>query len=86
MELIYNALEPDVAAYLKANKPRPKHKQNYYHWFTQDYGLQQVITHIYKFILVAKTCKNIQLLRECYSRLSTAGDWWETKQSLESTK
>ncbi len=67
MKLIYNALELDVAAYLKANKPRPK--QNYYHWFTQDYGLKQVITHIYKFIIIAKTCKNIQLLRECYSRL-----------------
>lgn len=64
MELIYNALDPDVAAYLKANKPQPKHKQNYHQWFTQDYGLKQLIPHIYKVLVVAKNCNNIQELRE----------------------
>jgi P63C domain len=35
MELIYDALDPDIATYLKENKPKPYHGQNYHQWFTQ---------------------------------------------------
>lgn len=63
MELIYHALDPDVAEYLKTHKPPPKHGTNYHQWFTGDYGLKKLIPHIYKVIGIAKTCSNIQELR-----------------------
>lgn len=34
MELIYDALDPDIAQYLKTNKPKPYHGQNYHQWLT----------------------------------------------------
>jgi hypothetical protein len=64
MELIYNALDPDVAEYLKNHKPPPRHKRNYHQWFTEDYGLKKLIPHIYKVIGIAKTCSDLHELRE----------------------
>ncbi|MBO1347804.1 MAG: hypothetical protein EBE86_010595 [Hormoscilla sp. GUM202] len=64
MELIYDALDPDVANYLRTNKPPPRHKQNYHQWFTADFGLKQLIPHIFQVIGIAKTCDNIKELRE----------------------
>ena len=64
MELIYDALDPDVARYLKDNKPRPYHGQNYHQWFTQDFGLKALIPHIYEVIGMAKTCRDIRELRD----------------------
>lgn len=64
IELIYEALDADVAKYLRANKPPPVHKQNYHQWLTKHYGLKQLITHIYEIIGMAKTCSNIKELQE----------------------
>lgn len=64
MELIYDALDPDVSSYLRDHKPPPRHGQNYHLWFTKDYGLKQLIPHIYKVIGIAKTCNTIQQLRD----------------------
>jgi transcriptional regulator with XRE-family HTH domain len=64
MELIYNALDADVAAYLKENKPPPVHKKNYHQWLSEHYGLKQLITHIYEIIGMAKTCKTIKELQQ----------------------
>ena len=64
MELIYSALDADVAAYLKENKPPPVYKQNYHQWLTEHYGLKQLITHIYEIIGMAKTCSDIKELQE----------------------
>ena len=69
MELIYDALDSDVANYLKEHKPPPRHGHNYHQWFTKDYGLRQLIPHIYKVIGIAKTCTNIQELREKVAEL-----------------
>lgn len=64
MELIYNALDPDIAKYLKENKPKPVHGKNYHSWMTQDVGLKALISHIYEIIGIAKTCSDIRELRE----------------------
>jgi hypothetical protein len=63
MELIYDALDPDVAKYLKENKPKPFHGQNYHQWLTEDVGLKALIPHIYQVIGIAKTCSDIRELR-----------------------
>ncbi|EGV28065.1 protein of unknown function P63C-containing protein [Thiorhodococcus drewsii AZ1] len=64
LELIYDALDPDIAAHLKANKPPPRHGQNYHQWLTEDVGLNALITHIHQVIGIAKTCETMEELRE----------------------
>ena len=64
MELIYYALDPDIARYLKENKPKPYHGQNYHQWLTADIGLRALIPHIYEIIGMAKTCRDLKELRE----------------------
>jgi P63C domain len=64
MELIYHALDPDIARYLKNNKPKPYHGQNYHQWLTQDIGLRALIPHIYEVIGIAKTCRDMRELKE----------------------
>lgn len=64
MELIYNALDSDVAAYLKENKPPPVHGRNYHLWLSQHYGLKKLITHIYEIIGMAKTCNSMRELQQ----------------------
>lgn len=63
MEIIYDALDPDVARYLKDNKPKPIHGQNYHQWLTQDVGLKALVPHIYQIIGIAKTCTTMSELR-----------------------
>ncbi|MCH7573769.1 MAG: hypothetical protein IIA59_01465 [Candidatus Marinimicrobia bacterium] len=69
LELIYDALDPDIAKYLKENKPPPRVGQNYHQWFTQDLGLKALIPHIYEVIGIAKTCENIRELRQKVAEL-----------------
>lgn len=64
MELIYDALDKDVAAHLKENKPPPRKGQNYHQWMTQDFGLKALIPHIYEVIGIAKTCDDMRELRD----------------------
>lgn len=64
MELIYEALDPDVAKYLKDNKPPARHGRNYHQWLTSDVGLKTLIPHINQVIGIAKTCQTINELRE----------------------
>lgn len=63
LELIYDALDPDIAKHLKANKPPPRHGQNYHQWMTEDIGLNALITHIHQVIGIAKTCETMEELR-----------------------
>ena len=58
MELIYDALDPDIAKYLKDNKPKPYHGQNYHQWLTADIGLKALIPHIYEIVGIAKTANH----------------------------
>lgn len=63
LELIYDALDPDVADYLKNNKPAPRHGKNYHQWFTEDYGVNKLVTHINQITGIAKTCSTMDELR-----------------------
>jgi hypothetical protein len=63
-ELIYQALDPDVAKYLKENKPKPFHGQNYHQWLSDDVGLKSLIPHIYKVIGMAEDCRDMRELRD----------------------
>ena len=64
MELIYDALDADVAKTLRETKPSPRHGQNYHQWLTDNVGLKALVTHIHQVIGIAKTCDNITELRE----------------------
>ena len=64
MELIYHALDPDVAKYLKENKPKPYHGMNYHQWMTADVGLRNLIPHIHQVIGIARTCSDMRELRD----------------------
>ena len=62
IELIYDTLDPDVAEYLKANKPPPGVK-----WFQQldeNLGVRQLVSRCYEVIGMAKSCTNLHELRE----------------------
>ncbi len=63
-ELIYQALDPDIADYLKRNKPKPFHGQNYHQWLSEDVGLKALIPHIYKIIGMAEDCHDIRELKD----------------------
>ena len=67
-ELIYEALDPDVADYLKKNKPKPFHGQNYHQWLSEDVGLKALIPHIYKVIGMAENCHDMRELRDRVAR------------------
>lgn len=63
-ELIYQALDPDIAEYLKRNKPKPFHGQNYHQWMSEDVGLKALIQHIYKVIGMGDGCTDMRELRD----------------------
>lgn len=64
MELIYDALDPDIARHLREHKPPPRAGMSYHQWMTADVGLKALIPHIYQVIGIAKTCRNMKELRE----------------------
>ncbi|HDL8567113.1 P63C domain-containing protein [Yersinia bercovieri] len=64
LELIYDAMDPDVAKYLKENKPSPSKGVNYHQWLSQDIGLKALIPHIHQVIGIAKTCQTMKELRD----------------------
>ena len=63
MELIYEYLDPDVAQWLKENKPKPVHGQNYHQWMTSQYGLKRLIEHTNRVIGLASSCETMEELR-----------------------
>ena len=67
MELIYGYLDPDVAKWLKENKPKPRHGQNYHQWLNEQYGLRMLMQHIWMVIGMAAAS---QTLGELKARLA----------------
>lgn len=62
IELIYDTLDADVAAYLKANKPPTG-----VHWhrqLTENLGVRQLVSRCWEVIGVSKTCDSIHELRQ----------------------
>jgi hypothetical protein len=61
IELIYDTLDPDVAKYLKENKPEPG-----IHWhrqLTENIGVRRLVSRCYEVVGMAKECKDIAELR-----------------------
>ena len=61
IELIYDTLDPDVAKYLKENKPAPDIR--WHQQLTENIGVRQLVSRCYEVIGVAKTCKDIKELK-----------------------
>lgn len=62
IELIYDTLDPDVATYLKENKP-----EKGVHWhrqLTENIGVRQLVSRCYEVVGMAKTCHDMRELRE----------------------
>ncbi len=63
-ELVYEYLDPDVAKWLRENKPKPRHGQNYFQWLSAQYGLKKLIEHIWMLIGMSRACFNLDELKE----------------------
>ena len=64
LELVYHALDQDIADYLRENKPPPRKGLNYHQWMTQNYGLNKLVAHIWKIVGIAETCQDMRELRD----------------------
>lgn len=66
IELIYDTLDPDVANYLKNNRPPPG-----IHWhrnLTENIGVRALVSRCYEVIGMAKECTDIRELRDKVAR------------------
>ncbi|MBK9497378.1 MAG: hypothetical protein IPO08_23225 [Xanthomonadales bacterium] len=61
IELIYDTLDPDVADYIKANKPPMGVR--WHQQLTDNYGARQLVSRCYEVIGMAKTCTDMRELR-----------------------
>lgn len=66
--LIYDCLDKDVAEYLRENKPPKYTGQKYFQWLNEEYGIKELTQHIWQVIGMAKTCENIQELKNLASK------------------
>lgn len=62
LELIYDTLDPDVAKYLRENKPAAGIR--WHSQLTDDLGVRQLVSRCYEVIGMAKTCRDIRELRD----------------------
>lgn len=62
-EFVYDTLDPDVAEWLKVNKPKPCHGRNWHQWFSKDYGVRKLELHIHEVLAVARCSRDVADLR-----------------------
>lgn len=62
IELIYDTLDPDVAEYLKKN--RPPSNIRWHQGLTEQYGIGQLVSRCFEIIGIAKTCSTMTELRD----------------------
>ncbi|WPP03742.1 P63C domain-containing protein [Methylocella tundrae] len=66
IEMIYDTLDPDVAEYLKSNKPPPGvrwHRQ-----LTENLGVRALVSRCFEVVGMAKDCTDMRQLREKVAR------------------
>ena len=63
MELIYEYLEPDMAAWLRKNNPKPQKGQNRHQRHNEQYGLKKLTELIWRVIGMGQACKTMRELR-----------------------
>lgn len=61
IELIYDTLDPDVADYIKKNKPPMGIR--WHQQLTENYGARHLVSRCYEVIGMAKTCREMRELR-----------------------
>ena len=61
IELIYDTLDPDVAIYLRENRPLPSIR--WHQQLTENYGVRQLVSRCYEIIGLSKSCDTIEELR-----------------------
>lgn len=66
--LIYDCLDKGVAEYLRKNKPAKYTGQKYFQWLNEEYGVKELTQHIWQIIGMAKTCENMNELKELASK------------------
>lgn len=64
LELIYEYLEQEVIDWLRKNKPPVRYGGHWHRYYSESYGLQKLIQHIWMVIGIAKTCFGMYELRE----------------------
>ena len=62
IELIYDTLDPDVAEYIKSNKPPAGVR--WHRMLTDNYGVRQLVSRCYEIIGMAKPCTDMRELRD----------------------
>ena len=62
IELIYETLDPDVAEWLKKNKPPPGLK--WHQQLTENYGARKLVSRCYEIVGMSKICNSIRELRD----------------------
>ena len=62
IELIYDTLDPDVAEYIKNNKPPADAR--WHQQLTENYGVRHLVSRCYEIIGMSKACKDIRELRQ----------------------
>jgi hypothetical protein len=62
IELIYETLDPDVAEWLKKNKPPPGLK--WHQQLTENYGARKLVSRCYEIVGMSKTCNTIREFRD----------------------
>lgn len=62
IELIYDTLDPDVAKYLKENKPPTGAR--WHQQLTENYGVRQLVSRCFEIVGMAKTCETMKELRD----------------------
>jgi len=62
IELIYDTLDPDVAKYLRENRPPPgvRWHQN----LTENYGVRQLVSRCFEIVGLSKSCRTMAELRK----------------------
>jgi hypothetical protein len=66
IELIYDTLDPDVAEYLKTN--RPPAGVRWHRQLTENIGVRALVSRCYEIIGMAKECRDMRELRDKVAR------------------
>ena len=62
-EFVYEALDKDIAKYLREHKPPKYTGQRYFQWLNEDRGVKALLEHLWTVIGLAKTCNTVNDLR-----------------------
>ena len=62
IELVYDTLDPDVAKYLRENRPPPGVR--WHSKLTENYGVRQLVSRCFEIVGLAKSCKTMRELRK----------------------